>query len=78
MIVIKRECSSSIRDDPVQKKITFGSFTVRIDDWDYRAFDLLKNELKLKPVDLMEEIILEGLAALYNVNGWQTKAGDEE
>lgn len=61
MIVIKRSCNSSIRNDPVQEKITFGAFTIMIGEIDYTAFDWLSRDLELKPADLLQEVILAGI-----------------
>ena len=53
MIEIKRNCSSSIRDDPVKDKLTFGDFTIVISEEDYRAYVWLKFLLKLDPIEML-------------------------
>lgn len=58
MIEIKRKCSSSVRNDPVKKQITFGDFTLRITEEDYDQFDLILQDCKLSPVEALEELIL--------------------
>lgn len=70
MIVIKRNCSSSIRDDPLKDKITFGDFTIVISYEDHEAFDWLKIELKASPMDLLQMIILEGIDSLTEKYGF--------
>lgn len=61
MITIKRNCSSSIHDNPLKDKITFGDFTIVISEVDYTAFDWLSRDLSLKPADLLQEVILAGI-----------------
>ena len=69
MITIKRNCSSSIHDNPIKDSITFGAFTIRIDGYDYRDFDWLKNELNLKADELLHEIIFAGLGRIVEQYG---------
>lgn len=61
MIEIKRSCNSSIHDNPLKDKITFGYFTIVISEIDYTAFDWLSRDLSLKPADLLQELILAGI-----------------
>lgn len=65
MIEIKRKCSSSIRNDPVKKQITFGDFTLRITEEDWDQWDLILQDCKLSPVEALEELIYAALD-LYN------------
>ena len=69
MITIKRNCSSSIHDNPLKDKITFGDFTIVIEGYDYKAFDWLKNELEIKPEGLLDEIIHAGLDKVFEEYG---------
>ena len=68
MITIKRNCSSSIHDNPLKDKITFGDFTISISEEGYQVFDLLRIELNLKPVELLEEAIAAGLQRIKEEN----------
>lgn len=68
MITIKRNCSSSIHDNPLKDKITFGDFTISISEEGYQVFDLLRVELNLKPVELLEEAIAAGLQRIKEEN----------
>lgn len=68
MITIKRNCSSSIHDNPLKDKITFGDFTISISEEGYQVFDLLRVELNLKPVELLEEAIAAGLQKIREEN----------
>lgn len=61
MITIKRNCSSSIHDNPLKDKITFGDFTIVISEEDYKAFDILRVVFALKPDELLQEVILAGI-----------------
>ena len=61
MITIKRNCSSSIHDNPLKDKITFGDFTIVISEEDYKAFDILRVIFALKPDELLQEVILAGI-----------------
>ena len=65
MIEIKRKCSSSVRNDPVKKQITFGDFTLRITEEDYDQWDLILQDCQLSPVEALEELIYAALD-LYN------------
>lgn len=61
MITIKRNCASSIHDNPLKDKITFGDFTIVISEEDYKAFDILRVVFALKPDELLQEVILAGI-----------------
>ena len=65
MIEIKRNCSSSVRNDPVKHQITFGDFTIRITEEDYDQLDLILQDCKLQPVEALEELIYAAID-LYN------------
>lgn len=64
MIEIKRKCSSSIRNDPVKKQITFGDFTLRITEEDWEQFDLILQDSQVSPIEALEELMYAAL--LYN------------
>lgn len=70
MITIKRNCSSSIHDNPIKNSLTFGDFTIRFDGCDYEVFDWLKNELDAKPVDVLQEVMFAGITKLAEHYGW--------
>lgn len=61
MIEIKRKCSSSVRNDPVEKKITFGDFTIRITEEDWDHFDSVLQDCKLSPVEALEQVLYAAL-----------------
>lgn len=65
MITIKRNCASSIHDNPLKDKITFGDFTIVISEEDYQVFDLWRNELKCKPEELLQTVIRQGLETMF-------------
>ncbi len=62
MIEIKRNCNSSIRQDPVKQQITFGAFTLKITEEDWQLFDCILHDCKLSPVEALEELIYAALA----------------
>lgn len=70
MITIKRNCSSSIHDNPIKNSLTFGDFTIRFEGCDYEVFDWLKNELKAKSEDVLQEVMLAGIIKLAKDYGW--------
>lgn len=61
MITIKRNCSSSVREDPVNHKITLGDFTIKIDEGSYDMFRYLMDEIKIDAVECLRFVIYEGL-----------------
>lgn len=65
MITIKRNCNSSIRQDPVKQQITFGAFTLKITEDDWQLFDCVLQDCKLSPVEALEELIYAALE-MYN------------
>lgn len=65
LIEIKRNCSSSIRNDPVKQQITFGNFTIKITEEEWQQFDIVLQDCKLSPVEALEELIYASLD-LYN------------
>lgn len=65
MIEIKRNCNSSIRQDPVKQQITFGAFTLKITEDDWQLFDCVLQDCKLSPVEALEELIYAALE-MYN------------
>ena len=65
MITIKRNCSSSIHDNPLKDKITFGDFTIVISEEDYKVFDMLRIALEAKPDELLQTVISEGLEIMF-------------
>lgn len=71
MIEIKRNCSSSVRNDPVKKQIVFGDFTIRFDDHDAEIFDLVMIELHVKPVEVLESLLMIG------IDYWADRAGEK-
>lgn len=66
MIVIKRNCSSSKKDDLYKQSYTFGDYTIRFTENEYRAFTNLRLDWKVEPEILLESIIEEGLYALWS------------
>ena len=64
MITIKRSCSSSICEDPVNHKITFGDFTITIDEGSYDIFRYLMDEIKINAAEALRFVIYEGLDAM--------------
>lgn len=62
MIELKRKCSSSVRQDPVKRSITFGDFTLKITEDDWQLFDCVLQDCKLSPVEALEELIYAALA----------------
>lgn len=61
MITIKRNCSSSVRDDPVNHKITYGDFTITIDEGSYDLLRSMMDEIKINAVEALRFAIYEGL-----------------
>ena len=64
MIVIKRNCSSSIKDNLTDQKFTFGDFTIRFEGDEYRYLTDLISDTKENPVLILQAIIEEGLWSL--------------
>lgn len=64
MIVIKRNCSSSIKDNLTDQKFTFGDFTIRFEEEEYRAITDLISDTNDNPVMVLQAIIEEGLWSL--------------
>ena len=77
MIEIKRNCSSSVRNDPVKQQITFGDFTIRITEEDWQQFDFVLQDCQLKPVEALEELIYAALD-LYNTRISRICRSEEE
>ena len=69
MITIKRNCNSSIKEDPEEHKMTFGAFTIKFDEDDYGAFEWLRTLLDLKSEELLQELLLAGIDKLL-ADGW--------
>lgn len=67
MIEIKRNCSSSRKDELSKLTYTFGSFTIRFTDEEYRALTDLIAESKEKPEDILQAILEEGLYSFMRV-----------
>ena len=61
MIEIKRNCSSSKKDDLSKLTYTFGDYTIRFTDEEYRALTDLIAESKERPEDILQAMIEEGL-----------------
>ena len=61
MIEVKRNCSSSRKDDLSELTYTFGDYTIRFTEDEYRAFTDLIADSKEKPEDLLAALIEEGL-----------------
>lgn len=66
MIEIKRNCSSSISDRAEHHKITFGDFTIVLSYDDYGLFSDIRSELKLSPIDALQEILYAGMETLLD------------
>lgn len=71
MIEIKRNCSSSVRNDPVKKQIVFGDFTIRFEDHDAEIFNLVMTELHITNVDMLESLLMIG------IDYWAERAGEK-
>ena len=67
MIEIKRSCSSSRKDDLPKLTYTFGDWTIRFTEEEYRALTDLIAESKEKPEDILQAIIEEGLYSFMRV-----------
>lgn len=61
MIEIERNCSSSRKDSLEKLTYTFGNYTIRFTEDEYRAFTDLIADSKEKPEDLLAALIEEGL-----------------
>lgn len=61
MITIKRSCNSSVRDDPVNHKITYGAFTITIEEGSYDLLRSMMDEIKINAVEALRFAIYEGL-----------------
>ena len=61
MIEVKRTCSSSRKDNLSKLTYTFGDWTIRFTEEEYRALTDLIAESKEKPEDILQAIIEEGL-----------------
>lgn len=64
MIEIKRNCSSSIHDNPLKEKITYGDFTIVISEKDYKSYDWLKFNLGISPTEMLQLVILAGIDSM--------------
>lgn len=64
MIVIKRNCSSSLKDNVTDHKFTFGDFTIRFTEDEYDSLKDLLTDTKENPVLILQAIIEEGLYSL--------------
>lgn len=79
MIEIKRNCSSSIHDNPLKDKITYGDFTIVLTENDYDLLDDIMLELKLNKLDALQEVIAAGLVYIeqqidpHYAGEWQPK-----
>ena len=67
MIEIKRNCSSSIRNDPEKLQITFGDFTIKITATNWMTFNEIIRRFNFKPDELLKNIILKGLGEWENI-----------
>ena len=61
MIDVKRNCSSSIKDSLTNQTFTFGDFTIRFTEDEYRYITDLISESGENPVLILAAIIEEGL-----------------
>ena len=61
MIEIKRNCSSSVKEDPDNEKIIFGNFTIRFTDEEYHIFEAFKDMTEQSPVEALEDFLLSAL-----------------
>lgn len=61
MIEIKRNCSSSVKEDPDNEKIIFRNFTIRLTDQEYLIFKALMVMTEQPPVEALEDLILSAL-----------------
>lgn len=67
MIEIKRNCSSSIKYNLDDQKITFGDFTIRLSGRHVAMFDWLKVDEQINNLTvLLEEIIQQGLEMMFD------------
>lgn len=67
MIEIKRTCSSSKQDNLSKLTYTFGDYTIRFTEEEYRALTDLIADSKEKPEDLLAALIEEGLYSFMGV-----------
>ena len=61
MIVIKRNVSSSIKDNCIDEKITFGDFTITLSEVEYRELQAIMDDDGLKPLEALQVALEEGL-----------------
>lgn len=64
MIVIKRNCGSSIKDSFENHAFSFGDFTIRFTEDEYDSLKDLITDTKEDPLLILQAIIEEGLYSL--------------
>ena len=64
MIVIKRNCSSSLKDNVTDHSFSFGDFTIRFTEDEYDNLKDLITDTKEDPLLILQAIVAEGLYSL--------------